>query len=223
MALVGFFLVGGKGRDTGGVGGLDDGIEMIIDGFVGFLAEVWEVEGDAGGPPLGTGHELANIHLELNGIDEDYIVGIGMSVAVTGVELKLYMQAIGMAIGKIHAGYRAGGENQAGIVDMHRAVGIGEALLVYFGELIVLDMPMGVGLLGEAALDDGTEDGGGVLHGLEERPLPQLRLRLVVGERRSLAAAEPLAEAGVEDTLVDARRTKVPRYRRPLAGSQSAL
>ena len=132
------------------------------------------------------------------------------------------MQAIDMAIGKIHAGYRAGGENQAGIVDMNRAVGVGEALLVDAGELVVLDMPVGVGLLGEAALDDGAEDGGGVLHGLEERTLPQLRLRLVVGERLSLATAEQLAKAGIDDTLVDARRTKVPRYRRPLAGSQYA-
>lgn len=113
------------------------------------------------------------------------------------------MQAIGMAIGKIHAGYRAGGENQAGVVDMHRAVGVGEALLVDAGELVVLDMPAGVGFLGEAALDDRAEDGGGVLHGLEECPLPQLRLRLVVGERLSLATAEQLAEAGVIDTVAD--------------------
>ena len=28
VALVGFLLVGGEGRDTGGVGGLDDGIEV---------------------------------------------------------------------------------------------------------------------------------------------------------------------------------------------------
>ena len=109
----------------------------------------------------------------------------------------------GMAIGKTHRGYRAGGENKAGIVDMHRAVVIGEALLVYFGELVVLDMPMGVGLLGEAALDDGAEDGGGVLHGLEERTLPQLCLRLVVVERCSLATAEQLAEACVEDAITD--------------------
>lgn len=127
-----------------------------------------------------------------------------------------------MAIGKIHAGYRAGGENQAGIVDMHRAVGVGEALLVDAGELVVLDMPVSVGFLGEAALDDRAEDGGGVLHGLEERTLPQLRFRFVVVERHSLATTELLTEANVEDTLVDARRTKVPRYRRPLAGSQYA-
>ena len=116
------------------------------------------------------------------------------------------MQAIDMAIGKIHAGYRAGGENQAGIVDMHRAVGVGEALLVKLGELVVLDMPVGVGLLGEAALDDRAENGGGVLHGLEERSLPQLRLRLVVVERHGLAATELLAKASVEDTVADGTR-----------------
>ena len=113
------------------------------------------------------------------------------------------MQAISMAIGKIHAGYRAGGENQAGIVDMHRAVGVGEALLVDPGELVVLDMPVGVGFLGEAALNDRAEDGGGVLHGLEECPLPLLRLRLVVVERCSLATAEQLAETSVVDTVAD--------------------
>lgn len=35
MVFVGFLLVGGKGRDTGGVGGLDDAIEVETDGFVG--------------------------------------------------------------------------------------------------------------------------------------------------------------------------------------------
>jgi len=108
-----------------------------------------------------------------------------------------------MAIGKTHRGYRAGGENQAGVVDMHRAVGVGEALLVDLGELVVLDMPMGVGLLGETALEDGAEDRGGVLHGLEERTLPQLCLRLVVVERCSLATAEQLAEACVIDAITD--------------------
>lgn len=118
-----------------------------------------------------------------------------------GVELKLYMQAIGIASGKTYRGDRPSGENQAGIVDVHRAVVIGEALLIDFGELVVLDMPMGVGLLGEAALDDGAEEGGGVLHSLEERTLPQLRLRPVVGERLGLATTELLAEAGKVDTV----------------------
>ena len=89
------------------------------------------------------------------------------------------MQTVNMATGKIHAGYRAGGENKTWIVDMHRSFGVGEALLVDFGELVVLDMPVSVGFLGEAALDDGAEDGGGVLHRLEERPLSQLRLHLL--------------------------------------------
>ena len=42
-----------------------------------------------------------------------------------------------------------------------------------------------------------------MLHGLEERTLPQLRLRLVVVERCSLAAAEQLAETSVVDTVAD--------------------
>lgn len=203
MVFGSFFLVGGKGQDAGGIGGLDDGIEVISDGVVGFLAEVGQVEGNTGGSPLGTGHKLADLRLELDGIDEDYIVGIGMSGTAAGFELKLHMQAVGMEIGKTNASNRAGGENQAGIVDMHRAIVIGEALLVDSGKLVVLDMSVSVGFLGETALDDGAEDGGGVLHSLEERPLSQLRLRLVVVERCSLAAAELLAEACVEDTVAD--------------------
>ena len=111
-----------------------------------------------------------------------------------------------MAFGKIHAGYRAGGENKTWIVDMHRSFGVGEALLVDFGELVVLNMPVGMGLLGEAALDNRAEDGGGVLHSLEERTLPQLRLRLVVIERLGLAAAEQLAKASIVDTITDGAR-----------------
>ena len=42
-----------------------------------------------------------------------------------------------------------------------------------------------------------------MLHGLEECALPQLRLRLVVVERRCLAAAELLAETGIVDTVAD--------------------
>lgn len=206
MVLIGFLLIGGECGDAGGVGGLDNGVKVEGYGLVGLVAEVGEVEGDAGGSPFNAGHELADLHLELDGIDEDHIVEVGMSSSDVGLELKLHMQAIDMAIGKIHAGYRAGGENQAGIVDMHRAVGVGEALLVKLGELVVLDMPVGVGLLGEAALDDRAENGGGVLHGLEERSLPQLRLRLVVVERHGLAATELLAKASVEDTVADGTR-----------------
>ena len=76
--------------------------------------------------------------------------------AAEGVELNLHMQAVDFAVCKVHRGKWAGGENQTGIVDMHRTVFVGEALLVDFGELVVLDMPVGVGLLGEAALDDGA-------------------------------------------------------------------
>lgn len=203
MVLIGFLLIGGECGDAGGVGGLDNGVKVEGYGLVGLVAEVGEVEGDTGGSPLDTGHHMTDLQLELDGIDKDYIVGIGMIDVAASVELKLYMQAVDMTTGKVHDSNRTGGENQAGIVDMHRAVGIGEALLIDSGELVVLYMLVGVSLLGEAALDDGAEDGGGVLHGLEERTLPQLRLRLVVVERLGLAAAELLAKASVKDTVAN--------------------
>ena len=78
VAFVGFLLVGGEGRDAGGIGSLDDAIEVETDGFVGFLAEVGQVEGNVGSSPFGTDHKLANLHLKLDGIDEDHIVGTGM-------------------------------------------------------------------------------------------------------------------------------------------------
>ena len=87
MVFVGFLLVGGEGRDAGGIGSLDDGIEVISDGVVGFIAEVGQVEGDAGGSPLNAGHELADLHLELDGIDEDHIVEVGMIGSDVGLEL----------------------------------------------------------------------------------------------------------------------------------------
>ena len=62
---------------------------------------------------------------------------------------------------------------------MYHTVVVGEAMLVYAGELVVLDMPVGMSLFGESALDGGPEDGGGVLHSLEECPLPQLCFRLL--------------------------------------------
>ena len=87
MVFVGFLLVGGECGDAGGVGGLDNGVKVKSDGVVGFFAEVGEVEGDAGGSPLDTGHELADLHLELDSIDEDYIVEVGMSGSDVGLEL----------------------------------------------------------------------------------------------------------------------------------------
>lgn len=86
VVLIGFLLIGGECGDAGGVGGLDNGVKVEGYGLVGLIAEVGEVEGDA-------------------------------------------------------------------------------------GELVVLDMPVGMCLFGESALDGGPGDGGGVLHGLEECPL----------------------------------------------------
>ena len=87
MALVGFLLVGREGRDAGGIGRLDDGIEVIIDGFVIFFAEVGQVEGDAGSTPFGTCHELADLRLELDGIDENNIIRFGTINSAAGIEL----------------------------------------------------------------------------------------------------------------------------------------
>ena len=203
MTLVGFLLVGGKRGDAGGVGGLDNGVKVKSDGVVGFFAEVGEVEGDAGGFTLNAGYELADLNLVFDSIDEHHIIGIGMIDVDTGVELEFHMQSIDAATGKLHPGDRASGEQQARKVDMYHTVVVGETMLVDTGELVVLDMPVGVGLFGKSTLDDGAEDGGGVLHGLEECTLPQLCFRLVVGERFSLAATELLAETGIEDTVAN--------------------
>lgn len=97
MALVGFLLVGGKGRDTGGVGGLDDGIEVESRGAlaVGVVADVGEVEGDASRLPLDAGDKFADLHLELDGVDMDNIVGTGVTGTYAWVETKLDMEAVG--------------------------------------------------------------------------------------------------------------------------------
>ena len=106
MALVGFLLVGGECGDAGGVGSFDDGIEVKSDGIVALVAEVGEVEGNAGGPPLNASHQLADLHLEFDGIDKYYIVRISMIDVTARVKIKLHMQAIDIAIGKPHRGHR---------------------------------------------------------------------------------------------------------------------
>lgn len=203
MVFVGFLLVGGECGDAGGVGGLDNGVKVEGYGLVGLVAEVGEVEGDAGGFTLNAGHKLADLNLVFDSIDEYHIIGIGRIDVDTGVELEFHMQSIDAATGKLHPGDRASGEQQARKVDMYHTVVVGEAMLVYAGELVVLDMPVGMSLFGESALDGGPEDGGGVLHGLEECPLPQLCFQLVVGERFSPVAAKLFAETGVEDAVAN--------------------
>ena len=107
---------------------------------------------------------------------------------------------------ELHAADKTGGEQQSGIVDMHLAILIEEMLLVEVGELVVLDVAVAVGFLGEAALDGGAKERVGVLHGFEEGTLPQLRLRLTVVDLRRTAAAEGLPEAGVVDAVADDAR-----------------
>ena len=104
---------------------------------------------------------------------------------------------------KVHSSDKAGGEQQTGIVDADGAVFVCEALLVEVGELVVLDMAVLVGFFGEATLDDGTEERRGMLHGLEEGTLPQLRLGLLVVDLHRTATAEGLAETCVIDAVTD--------------------
>ena len=211
MILIGLLLGGGEGGDAGGVGGFDDGVEVEYDGAVRLVAEVGEVEGNEPRLPLDSGNEFADPHLELDGIDVDDIVGTGVAGTQAGVEGEFYVETVGrrfpllsmVARWELHPADQPCGEPQAGIVDGHRAVLVGEARFVDAGELVVLDATASVGLLGEPALDGGTEERGGALHGLEEGALPQLRFRFLVVDLRRAATAEGLAEAGVEDTVAD--------------------
>ena len=203
VLFVGLLLIGGESCITGGIGGFDDGIEVKRDGLVGLVAEVGKVEGDACCSSLNTGHELADIHLILNSIDEDQIIGIGVGGIAAGIELEIHMQAVNATTGKLHTGHQTSREQQTGIVDMDHAIVVGEALFVDAGELVVLDMAVAMGFLSETTLDGGAEDRRGVLHSLEERTLPKLRLRLVVGERFGLASAEQFAKTFIEDAVIN--------------------
>lgn len=177
MAFVGSLLVSRKGGDAGGVGGLDDGIEVESRGAlaVGVVAEVGEVESDASRLPLDAGDEFADLNLILDGVDVDDIVGTGVTGTKAWVEFQFNTEAVGrdfplfssVAWQKLHTANKACGEQQTGIVDNHRAVLVGEMLFVEVGELVVFDMAVTVGFFGEAALDGGAEERGGVLHGLE--------------------------------------------------------
>ena len=50
---------------------------------------------------------------------------------------------------------------------MHLAILIYKMLLVEVGELVVFDMAVFVSFLGESALDDGSKERGGMLHGFK--------------------------------------------------------
>ena len=67
-------------------------------------------------------------------------------------------------------------------------------------------MPLAVCFFGKPALDDGTKERRGVLYGLEERSLPQLRIGLLVVDLRRTATTEGLSEANVIDTVANDAR-----------------
>ena len=143
-----------------------------------------------------------------------------------GREFPLFPSVAGQ---EFHPTDKARGEQQMGIVDKHRAVLVGEMLFVEVGELVVFDMAMAVGFfifddvslarhseqvlsalalrnVGKAALDGGTEKRGGMLHGLEESALSELRFRFLVVDLRRTTTAKGLAEAGVIDAVADGAR-----------------
>ena len=97
MVLVGALFVWGEGGGAGGVGGLDDGVEVKGGGAlaVRVVAEVGKVEGNAAGLPLHAGDEFANLHIKLDGIDVDYIVGTGVAGPRAGVEGEFYVETVG--------------------------------------------------------------------------------------------------------------------------------
>lgn len=140
VAFVGPLLVSRKGGDAGGVGGLDDGVE--VEGgsalAVGVVAEVGEVEGDASRLPLDAGDEFADLNLILDGVDVDDIVGTGVTGTKAWVEFQFNMEAVSrdfpllpsVAWQKLHTANKACGEQQTGIVDNHCAVLVGEMLFV---------------------------------------------------------------------------------------------
>ena len=164
-------LLGGReGGDVGSSRSFDDGVEVEPDWRIAIhlLAEVGEVKGGLPVLTADAGHQLADLHLRLDGIDVDDIVGTGSVVTHIGTKNELYMEAVGMTAGDMHFGQRTLGDKQGGIVDMHFAVVIHEAVLVQTREKVGFGQPRGVSLLGEAVLEDDAEEGRGLLACLEE-------------------------------------------------------
>ena len=110
----------------------------------------------------------------------DNIVGRGLGIPKTGIESDLHTKAFGARAGENNPGQRTPGHEQRRIVGVHHAVVVLEAVFVETREIIGFGHPLAMRLLGETALQDGAEEGGGLLTRLEERPLPQLGLRLAV-------------------------------------------
>lgn len=229
VGLVGSFFIGRKGGDASGICCLsaitlfhlgisqaslalrstfttpNDGVEVESRSglTIGVITEVGEVESRITLISADAGHELTDFSLELHGVDVDDIVGTGVTGAHARCKTQLDMESVNTALGEVHPADRTGREEQTRIVNVNDAIFIDEALLIETGELVILNMSVAMGLTGESTLDGGTEERGGVLHGLEKSTLAQLRLRLAVVDLRRTATTEGLAEAGVEDTVAD--------------------
>lgn len=198
VLTVGFLLVGGEGGDVGGVGGFDDGVEVEGDGLSGcdFVAHVREVEGGTGGLALDAGHEHADVGIGGDGIDVHDVVGSGFVVQV-GEEGEVDMKAVGMDAVGADGRERATGQEEGGVVDVDLSVAVDEVVFVEAREVVGFGESVGMGFLGEAALEDGAEEGGGMLARREEGPLAQLGFGLTVVVFRRQLARVGLAEAGV--------------------------
>lgn len=198
VLTVGFLFVGGEGGDESGASGFDDGVEVEGDGLAGcdFVAHVGEVEGGMGGLALDAGHEHADVGIGGDGIDVHDVVGSGFVVQV-GEEGEVDMEAVGMDAVGADGRERATGKNQGGVVDVDLAVAVDEVVFVEAREVVGFGESVSMGFLGEAALEDGAEEGGGMLARREEGPLAQLGLGLAVVVFRRQLTRVGLAEAGV--------------------------
>ena len=94
VVFVGTLFVGGEGGDADCVGSLDYGVE-VEDGFVRLVAEVGEVEDGLAILPPDAGDKLADLHIELDRVNVDDIVGTGVAGSQTWVEFQLDMEAVG--------------------------------------------------------------------------------------------------------------------------------
>lgn len=167
-----------------------------------FVAHVGEVEGGAGGLALDAGHEHADVGIGGDGIDVHDVVGTGFVVLV-GVEGEVDMEAVGVDVADADSGERATGKEEGGVVDVDLAVAVDEVVFVEAREVVGFGEAAVMGFLGEAALEDGAEEGGGVLARLEEGPLAQLGFGLAVVVFGRKLARVGSAEAGVVDDAAD--------------------
>lgn len=167
-----------------------------------FVAHVREVEGGTGGLALDAGHEHADVGIGGNGIDVHDVVGSGFVVQV-GEEGEVDMEAVGMDAVGADGRERAMGKEQGGVVDVDLAVAVDEVVFVEAREVVGFGEAAVMGFLGEAALEDGAEEGGGVLARLEEGPLAQLGFGLAVVVFGRKLARVGTAEAGVVDDAAD--------------------